>query len=418
MAQPNSSQSQSNLEVPPSQATANAHDVSQAALDFAAQVANNPATAYAEWTRLNQQEPVNLTPTNMPSPSASGLDTATIAAIVAQVIAQSSSPQTHPFVQSTVSTQATAPSTFRSEKLPDVEMYDGDKDYLDAWEQRLVQKIMGNEDRFPTDAHKIFYAESRLALGKRADNLMRAYRTNKVCNLTSFHEYRKKLRELCGDRFEAEKARDFLRSTRQDKLSFEEYYNNFLAQQLKSNMGNDDLLDCFRKNVRYDLQDRAMNWRFDDGRRPVFFEDYIEAYRDIDSRLAQIKYNQPRQTNAAQTSAASTRPRTTPLQATSSRIPTTSIPVVAVTPAATPVVSLGGGEPMDLSAAIAAVQGKSTKIPGIRELCSKWNLCFYCKLQHSGGAKECPNKKTTNLRTVDFDDTVSIDGGVTLSGNV
>ena len=58
---------------------------------------------------------------------------------------------------------------------------------------------------------------------------MRAYRTNKVCNLTSFYEYRKKLRELCGDRFKAEKARDFLRSTRQDKLSFKEYYNNFLA---------------------------------------------------------------------------------------------------------------------------------------------------------------------------------------------
>ena len=73
---------------------------------------------------------------------------------------------------------------------------------------------MGNEDRFPTDAHKIFYAESRLALGKRADNLIRAYRTNKVCNLTSFHEYRKKLRELYSDRFKVEKARDFLRSTR------------------------------------------------------------------------------------------------------------------------------------------------------------------------------------------------------------
>ena len=114
-----------------------------------------------------------------------------------------------------------------------------------------------------------------------------------------------------------------------------------------------------------------MNWRFNNSRRPVFFEDYIKVYRDIDSRLAQIKYNQPRQTNAAQTSAASTRPRTTLLQATSSRIPTASIPVVAVTPTATPVVSLGGGELMDLSAAIAAVQGKSTKIPGIRELCSK-----------------------------------------------
>ena len=73
---------------------------------------------------------------------------------------------------------------------------------------------------------------------------------------------------------------------------------------------------------------------------------------------------------------------------------------------------------MDLSAAIAAVQGKSTKIPGIRELYSKQNLYFYYKLQHSGGAKEYLNKKTTNLRIVDFDNTVSIDSGITLSGNV
>ena len=73
---------------------------------------------------------------------------------------------------------------------------------------------------------------------------------------------------------------------------------------------------------------------------------------------------------------------------------------------------------MDLSAAIAAVQGKSTKIPGIRELCSKQNLYFYYKLQYLGGAKEYLNKKTTNLRIVDFDNTVSIDSGITLSGNV
>ena len=68
--------------------------------------------------------------------------------------------------------------------------------------------------RGSTVTYKIFYAKSRLTLGKRADNLIRAYRTNKVYNLTSFYEYRKKLRELYGDRFKAKKARNFLRSTR------------------------------------------------------------------------------------------------------------------------------------------------------------------------------------------------------------
>ncbi len=83
------------------------------------------------------------------------------------------------------------------------------------------------------------------------------------------------------------------------------------------------------------------------------------------------------------------------------------VPVVATVP-------LSAGEPMDLDAAMAAVKGRSLDFPGVRDICNKWQLCYYCKESHKGKtAKDCPNKKkSSNLRIVDLDDTASIDGGV------
>ena len=76
---------------------------------------------------------------------------------------------------------------------------------------------------------------------------------------------------------------------------------------------------------------------------------------------------------------------------------------------------------MDLSQAQAAVKGLSTRTPGVREICQKFQLCFYCKLQHPGfNAKDCPNKGKgkTALRAAelhDISDSTSIGGGIALS---
>ena len=87
-------------------------------------------------------------------------------------------------------------------------------------------------------------------------------------------------------------------------------------------------------------------------------------------------------------------------------------PVTSVAPF-TPAVR---GEPMDLSSAMAAVQGKPLVTSEVRDICNKWNLCYYCKLQHSGKmAKECSNRKPSSLRVVNLEDDASINGDVSLS---
>ena len=78
-----------------------------------------------------------------------------------------------------------------------------------------------------------------------------------------------------------------------------------------------------------------------------------------------------------------------------------------------PAVSVPADDPMDLSSAITAVQGKPIFTSEIKEICNKWKLCYYCKLQYSGkNAKECLNKKFSAFHLVDIDDISSVDGGV------
>ena len=71
---------------------------------------------------------------------------------------------------------------------------------------------------------------------------------------------------------------------------------------------------------------------------------------------------------------------------------------------------------MDLSSAIAAVQSKSIFILKIKEICNKWKLCYYCKLQHlNKNVKKYLNKKFSTLCFVDINDISSVDGDVPLT---
>ena len=71
---------------------------------------------------------------------------------------------------------------------------------------------------------------------------------------------------------------------------------------------------------------------------------------------------------------------------------------------------------MNLSSAITAVQDKSISILKIKEICNKWKLCYYCKLQHlNKNAKECLNKKFSIFCFVDIDDISSVDENVSLT---
>ena len=128
-------------------------------------------------------------------------------------------------------------------------------DKLDAWEQALIQRMNINHDRYPTDTAKIAYAESRLTIGKRASILMMPYRRDGICTISTFAEYRHILRHVCGNPFEAEDARTYLRDTlKQGSGSFMEYYQLFCQKKDRSGMEEASLIDCFKRNVSYAVQ--------------------------------------------------------------------------------------------------------------------------------------------------------------------
>ena len=367
--------------------------------EFAQQVASNPMAALQRFRELQAQNEafraINNTPsTSSPPPPPPVLLPQTppesselINALIQTLSRHSSSPSTAP----------AAPIRL-SEKLPDIDKYEGDRDNLDTWEQSLIQRMNINHDRYPTDLAKIAYAESRLTIRKKASNLMMPYRKDGICTITTFPEYRRILRHCCGNPFEEEDARTYLRDgLEQGSIPFLEYYQLFCQKKDRSGMDDPTLVDCYKRNVNYQLQLASLPRVTADGPRPITFADYTQIFMLVDEELRQLQHRLPRSTNNTTTGPKS---RTV----TPSPIPSPSAAV--------------GGDPMDLSAAIATVQGKPLTTPGVKDICIKWKLCFYCKQQHPGkSAKDCPNRRGSSLYVIDRDDTASIDGGVPLPGN-
>ena len=313
-------------------------------------------------------------------------------------------PQTLAAIVAAVSASLPRPSEAKlekSEKLPDVDKYEGEVEKLDAWEDALVQRLYGNEDRYPTDKSKIIYAESRLTITKKAHNLMKRYRVDGLCTITSFEDWRRKLREACGNRFEEEDSRLYLRDTlKQGSMSFDEYYNLFIQKKERSCMEEASLIDAMKTNVNYATQAAAIAWRKPDGSFPSTFQDHVDMWSSVDWQLRQIKHRHPRAANTTATSSSASARRHPATTASGAAKPTASSPAAAL-PA--PAATMPPGDPMDLSEAMAAVKGKSTKVPSVKEICNAWNLCYYCKLQHPGKtAANCPNKsaKAANARAM------------------
>ncbi len=302
----------------------------------------------------------------------------------------------------------------RSEKLPDISEYEGDQDKLDAWEQTLIQRMHVNHDRYPTDGDKIAYAELKLAVGRKASNLMNRYRKDGLCTLTSFVDWRKKLREAYGNPFKQEDARNYIRELKQGSMPFGEYLNLVSQKKERSQLEDESLIDAMRYNVNYTTQQASIIWRKSDGQRPRTFNEYVCMYSEIDQELRQIKHRLPRQSSAPAIQGSSIKSSTQKPAATNVSARTSS-PVVVST---APVIPLPPGDLMDLSAAQAAVKGRKLSEPFVKAICDKWRLCYYCKLSHPGlVAKNCPNKQT-QLRSgiiAEFDDDQSITGGVPLN---
>ena len=112
-----------------------------------------------------------------------------------------------------------------------------------------------NHDQYLTDTAKIAYAESQLTIGKRASILMMSYWKDGICTIFTFTEYWWILRHMCDNPFKAEDAHMYLQDTlKQGSMSFVKYYQLFCQKKDHSGMKEASLIDCFKHNVTYAVQ--------------------------------------------------------------------------------------------------------------------------------------------------------------------
>ena len=129
-----------------------------------------------------------------------------------------------------------------------------------------------NHDQYLTDTVKITYAESQLTIDKRASILMMSYWKDDICTIFTFTEYWWILCHVCDNSFEAEDAHMYLQDTlKQGSMSFVKYYQLFCQKKDHSNMKEASLIDCFKHNVTYTVQQQLISYRNPDGTKSIIF---------------------------------------------------------------------------------------------------------------------------------------------------
>ena len=177
-------------------------------------------------------------------------------------------------------------------------------------------------------------------------------------------------------------------------------------------MNDASLIDCLKRNVNYVIQFVTFSWQILKDKQPSIFYKHVQVFTEIDEELQQFKHHQSCIIAAASAASVKLKTATTSSNHSSEAKTITVVSTISVTSA----VSVPADDFMNLSSAIAAVQGKSISILRIKKICNKWKLYYYCKLQHSNkNVKKCLNKKFSIFCLVDIDDISSVDGGVPLT---
>ncbi len=109
-------------------------------------------------------------------------------AMIVQIVAQILNNQSFFIVHSSANSVAVI-ITSRFKKLLDIFEYEKNKDWLNAWEQSLIQCMNMNDDHYLSYRVKIIYVESRLIINKKTHNLMNQYRVNDLCIIFIFADW-------------------------------------------------------------------------------------------------------------------------------------------------------------------------------------------------------------------------------------
>lgn len=129
---------------------------------------------------------------------------------------------------------ASAPTARLSERLPDPDQFNGDRNNLRLFINQVKTKLTVNRDRFPSPAARTAYVINRLT--GPAYNLILPYIQEGSCTLSDSDDVLAKLESAYGDPNRANNARQNLLKLRQNNKDFSTFYAEFQRLAMESQM--------------------------------------------------------------------------------------------------------------------------------------------------------------------------------------
>ncbi|KAH0603989.1 uncharacterized protein H6S33_007020 [Morchella sextelata] len=181
----------------------------------------------------------------------------------------------------------TTVSTFRSEKFPDPEKFDGTHTKLPGFITQLQMKLEVNDDRFRNEAAKVIYAVSCLE-GRALDQAVPLVNANPAAPFSSATAFVTHLEASFGDPDPRGTARRQLVALKQCKGDFATYYSQFLRIMAYLDFNEGVKIDALAEGLSEDLKD-AMTYRTD---RLNTVEAYATMLMTIDNQILGRKAEQ------------------------------------------------------------------------------------------------------------------------------
>ncbi|KAH0608715.1 uncharacterized protein H6S33_001849, partial [Morchella sextelata] len=274
----------------------------------------------------------------------------------------------------------TTDTTYRSEKLPDPEVFRGDRDRerLHLFKQQMKIKLLGNADRYPTLQSKLSYAFSRLE-GVAANQFLQYVGEGEI-TLPSMVRFYEVLDTAFGDPDRMRTARRNLRNIRQRNRTFADYFAEFQRYAAESGMDEASRIEALMEGVNAELDESMIHHD-----TPATVDACATLLQRLDNRrrAAEAKRGNKKPWNVTATPTPRP-PPVNPVPAPRATAPAANVPATESHPSTRP----GGDVPMDLSG------GRRRPSPAERNARLVEGRCFYC-----GGVghmvRDCPQARAS-----------------------
>jgi len=232
-------------------------------------------------------------------------------------------------------TLATPPSESSrpSEKLPDPEVFKGQRSDLRRFVQQICGKMTANADRFPTAQSRLIYVAGRLK--DDAYNLILPKTLYGVPQFVDYQQLLEYLEQAFGDPDRVQNAQNRLYNLKQKNQDFSVYFSEFQRLALEGEMPEGALTPLLYQGISRELQDMLLH----NAPASREFRPFSRHLQELDNRFRQ---------HQQQTRRAGENNRT---PATRSTVATPAARAPAVTATAQTTLTRPDPDAMDLSAA-------------------------------------------------------------------